>query len=234
MDEPPRLGILMLDTRFPRVQGDVGNAASFDFPVRYRRVKSATPDAIVLRDSRMWVDAFIREGQALVAAGCTGLATTCGFLTLVREDVAKACGVPVASSALQQVPMIAASLPPGRTVGILTISKASLTDAHLSAAGIPTASLVVGVDGSSFARTILGNDTQLDIESARDELVSAARKMCSDNPAVAAIVLECTNMPPYAADIQAATGRPVFSMLTYLTWFHSGLRPAGRAIASRE
>lgn len=223
MSDTPRLGILMLDTCFPRVVGDVGNTESFDFPVTYRVVPDATPEAIVLGDSQTWVDAFIREGQALVEAGCTGLATTCGFLTLVRDDVAAACGVPVASSALEQIPMVAALLPKGQTVGILTISKDSLSPAHLAAAQVPTDTPIMGVDQSHFADAILNNKTDLDTVLSETELVDAAIALCSDAPNVGAIVLECTNMPPYADAIQQATGRPVFSILSYLAWFHDGL-----------
>lgn len=213
----------MLDTAFPRVLGDVGNPDSFAFPVRYRVVPGATPDAIVLTDPRVWVEAFIEEGRALVAEGCTGLATTCGFLTLVRDEVAAACGVPVASSALEQVAMVAAMLPTERRVGILTISEASLSGAHLSAAHVPPGTPVRGVDKTSFAASILGNETTLDVEQARADMVSAAEAFVADHPDLGALVLECTNMPPYAPDIAGATGLPVYSILNYLEWFHAGL-----------
>ncbi|MCK0149739.1 aspartate/glutamate racemase family protein [Marivita sp. S6314] len=226
MTDHPRLGILMLDTSFPRIPGDVGNPDSFDFPVTYRRVPGATPEAVVEGDSRRWIDAFIREGTALVQSGCTGLATTCGFLTLVRSDIATACGVPVASSSLEQIPLLATLLPQDRTVGILTISRASLTGAHLAAAQVPQGVPIEGMDGSHFATTILRNAPDLDIARARDEMITAAKRLCHDHPYVAAIVLECTNMPPYAADIARATGRPVYSILSYLNWFHNGLQPA--------
>ena len=35
------IGILMLDTKFPRPRGDSGNALSYDFPVRYKIVRGA-------------------------------------------------------------------------------------------------------------------------------------------------------------------------------------------------
>jgi hypothetical protein len=219
------LGILMLDTRFPRILGDVGNAGTWDFPVRYGVVAGATPDAIVCADIEPFVEAFIAEGHAMVAQGCTGIATTCGFLALIRPRLAAALGVPVAASALEQAGQVQAMLPDGQTTGVLTISAATLAPAHLRAAGVPVGVPVHGLDGSSFAASILGNETTLDVARARSELIAAAQAMVSDAPHVGAIILECTNMVPYAKDIMRATGRPVYSIYTYLKWFHAGLTP---------
>jgi len=226
---PPvaRLGILMLDTRFPRIPGDVGNAKSWDFPVRYAVVPGATPQAIVCEDPEPFVQSFIEAGRQLVAEGCTGIATTCGFLALIRQHLAASLGVPVAASALEQAAQIRAMLAPEKRLGILTISKSSLSEAHLATAGVPGDSLIAGMEGSSFARTILGNRTTLDVAAARQEMVQAASGLCRDHPAVGAILLECTNMVPYAPEIAEATGRPVYSIHGYLNWFHAGLAPPG-------
>ncbi len=78
--------------------------------------------------------AFIEAARELVAIGADGITTNCGFLSVYQEEIARAVGVPVATSSLMQAPMIQALLPPGRRVGILTISKATLTEAHLAAA----------------------------------------------------------------------------------------------------
>ncbi len=220
-----RLGILMLDTRFPRILGDVGNAGSWSFPVRYAVVPGATPDAIVCDEIEPFVQAFITAGRELVAEGCTGIATTCGFLALIRPRLAEALGVPVAASALEQAGQIAACLPPGQRVGILTISASTLSSAHLRAAGVPDGSPVMGMEGSSFARTILGNHADLDVPQARLDMVQAAQRLVETHADVGAILLECTNMVTYAADIAAATGRPVYSIHSYLNWFHAGLLP---------
>ena len=213
----------MLDTRFPRFVGDVGNPASFDYPVRYHTVPRATPQAIVLDDPRPWVDAFISAGRQLVAEGCTGLATTCGFLTLLRDEVSEACGVPVAASALEQVASIARALPNAQVPGILTISKISLSPAHLAAGGVPQGVPIQGVDGGHFAQAILSNASELNVDTARTEMVAGAKELCDRHPDVGAIVLECTNMPPYASAISEATGRPVYSILTHLNRFHGTL-----------
>jgi Asp/Glu/hydantoin racemase len=221
------LGILMLDSQFPRILGDVGNADSWSFPVRYGVVKGATPDAIVCSDIEPFVEAFIEKGRELVAQGCTGIATTCGFLALIRPRLAAALGVPVAASSLEQAAQVAAMLPTGRAVGILTISAKTLTSEHLEMAGVSKDVPVQGMDGTRFAASILGNEKTLDVPRARQEMITASEQLVNDSPHVGAIILECTNMVPYAADIARATGRPVYSIYTYLTWFHAGLMPRG-------
>lgn len=221
-----RLGILMLDTQFPRILGDVGNAATWPFAVRYGVVSGATPQAIVLAgDTEPFVQAFIEQGRALIAQGCTGIATTCGFLALIRPRLADALGVPVAASSLEQAPQVLPMLAAEKTLGIITISAESLSDAHLRVAGVPRDTPVQGMEGSSFAQTILGNKTELDVARARAEMVKAAQVLVAANPHIGALILECTNMVPYAADIAAATERPVYSIYTYLRWFEAGLAP---------
>ncbi len=215
----------MLDTAFPRIQGDVGNPSTWPFAVRYAVVEGATPQAIVRDDPEPFVQAFVDAGHRLVDGGCTGIATTCGFLALIRPRLAQALRVPVAASALEQAAQVQAALPPGQRVGILTISAASLTRAHLDRAGVPRDSVIVGVEDSSFARTILDNRASLDVASARADLVAAARRVTAQVPEIGALLLECTNMVPYAPDIQRATGRPVYSIYTYLRWFHEALAP---------
>jgi hypothetical protein len=219
------LGILMLDTRFPRILGDVGNPDTWPFPVKYSVVKGATPQAIVCADMEPFVQAFIYAGRDLIAQGCSGIATTCGFLALIRPRLAAELGVPVAASSLEQIPQIQAMLPPHQNVGVLTISAQSLTPAHLLAAGITADTPVQGSDGSSFSDAILNNRLTLDSAAARADLIAAGTALITDHPEVGAIVLECTNMVPYAADIASATGKPVYSIYSYLRWFQAGLQP---------
>jgi hypothetical protein len=220
-----KLGILMLDTRFPRILGDVGNAATWPFAVQYGVVAGATPQAIVCDDMEPFVQAFIEVGQRLVREGCTGIATTCGFLALIRPRLTQALGVPVAASALEQAGQISPMLAPGQKLAVLTISATSLSAAHLAAAGVPEGSPIKGMEGSSFAASILGNKVTLDVNAARAELVAQAQALIAEHPDTGAIILECTNMVPYARQIALVTARPVFSIYTYLRWFHAGLVP---------
>ena len=222
------VGILMLETRFPRIPGDIGNALTWPFPVHYRVVRGATPDNVVRGDAGSLAEEFIEAGRDLVAMGCDGITTNCGFLALIQDRLREALGVPVATSSLMQVPMVQALLPPGRRVGILTISAASLSPAHLTAAGADHDTPIVGTDGGRcFSNAILSDLPEIDVEDCRLDLLDAAAGLTRQHPDVGAIVLECTNMVPFARDIREATGLSVFSAYSFVSWFQSGLMPRG-------
>lgn len=220
------IGILMLDTHFPRIPGDPGNPATFPFPVRYHRVRGASPDLVVRRRGRDLLPAFVRGARALEQEGARAISTTCGFLAMFQGELAAAVEVPVFTSSLLLVPLVHRMLAPGKAVGILTVDASSLTPRHLAGAGIgPEIPLAIaGLEGEEeFSRVLLEDRPTLDVELARQEHCRVAARLHADHPEVAAIVLECTNMPPYRADIQRATGLPVFDIVHLVTLVHQTL-----------
>ena len=220
------VGLLMLEARFPRIPGDMGNAGTWDFPVHYKIVRDTSPDRVVRKGAPGLLDNFIDAARELVADGVDGITTNCGFLSIFQKDLADAVGVPVATSSLMQVPMVNALLPSGKRAGVLTISASTLTDAHLDAAGVPRDTPIGTTEGGrEFTEAILGDAAELDVEAARADNVAAAQDLVNSNPGIGALVLECTNMTPYAADIRAATGLPVYSMVSFVSWFQAGLAP---------
>lgn len=220
------VGILMLEARFPRIPGDMGNALTWPFPVHYKVVRSASPDRVVRQGAEGLLDVFISAARELVADGVDGITTNCGFLSLFQQELADAVRVPVATSSLMQVRMVNALLPVGKRAGILTVSASSLTPKHLEKAGVPAGTPVGSTEGGrEFTRVLLDNEMELDVDLARQDNVDAALALAAANPDLGAIVLECTNMIPYAADIREATGLPVFSIETFVRWFQAGLVP---------
>ena len=122
--------------------------------------------------------------------------------------------------------MIVRLLPPGRRVGIVTISAANLTPEHLAAAGVALETPVVGTEnGREFSRALLGNELQLDVAQAEADILAAGDELVARHPEVGAVLLECTNMCPYAAAPRDRLGLPVFDMVSFITWFHGGLVP---------
>lgn len=220
------VGILMLETKFPRVHGDIGNAATWPFPVMMQRVKGASLDRVVNQRADGLLDRFVEAGQELVSLGADGITTSCGFMSLFQQELADRLPVPVASSSLLQVSMINRLLGQGRRAGIITVKKQSLSRDHLNAVGVPPDTPVMGTEnGVEFTRAVLGDEERLDTELATRDLVRAAQDLKEGHPEVGAIVLECTNMGPYAAAVRQAVNLPVYSIYSFIQWFQAGLLP---------
>jgi Asp/Glu/hydantoin racemase len=172
------------------------------------------------------LDAFVAGGRELVALGADGITTNCGFLSVFQSELAAAVGVPVAASSLMQAPLIERLLSPGRRVGILAISRVTLTPGHLMAAGVPADTPVAGTEGGQeLSRAILGDELEFDVAACERDVLDAVDALLRAHPEVGALLLECTNMCPYAQALHGHTGLPVFDMVSFITWFHAGLAP---------
>ena len=221
-----RVGILMLETRFPRIAGDMGNAETWPFPVLYKAVRGASPRRVVCDKAKGLLGEFLDAAEELVRLGADGITTTCGFLSLYQSEIAARVGVPVATSSLMQIPFIERVLPPGKRVGVITVSAANLSEEHLRAAGADPATPVVGTDtGSEFTRVMINDEERLDVAAAERDILMAGDALVSAHRDVGAILLECTNMVPYARALSERLHLPVFSIYTFVTWFHAGLVP---------
>jgi hypothetical protein len=210
---PGFLGLLMLDTRFPRPLGDVGHPGTFEragIPVRFVTVHGASPQRIVKEADPALMQPFIDAAVGLVQEGAVLVSTSCGFLAAYQDQLARAVAVPVVSSSLLQAARFASP-------GIVTIDAAALGPAVLRGAAVPPGTPVQGVaPGCEFHRRILGNDITLDLQQAERDVVAAAVQLVQAHPGVTDIVLECTNMPPYRQAVARATGRAVHDIETLL------------------
>jgi hypothetical protein len=221
-----RVGILMLETRFPRIPGDMGNAETWPFPVLYKVVPGASPRRVVCERSEGLLDEFLAAADELVRLGADGITTTCGFLSLYQREIAARVGVPVATSSLMQIPFVERVLPPGKRVGVLTVSAANLSGEHLRAAGADPETPVVGTDdGSEFSRVMINDEERLDVAAAERDILAAGDRLVASHDGIGAVLLECTNMVPYARALSQRLRLPVFSIYTFVTWFQSGLIP---------
>jgi hypothetical protein len=216
---PSVIGIIMLDTQFPRPLGDVGHPDTFGVPTHLDRFKGVYPAKVVttaagLRKERL-VNGFQSIVRGLQLRGLKAITTSCGFLVLLQKDLQAVAKIPVVTSSLLQLPALLAKEP---QVGVLTISAASLSAEHLRAAGVPKERLkdviIQGVPaGTEFVSKILGNQPTLDLVQAEKDVVAAALTLKARAPHLKTLVLECTNMPPYQVALEAATGWQVRSLI---------------------
>lgn len=220
MTPPGPLGILMLDTRFPRPHGDVGAASSFAFPVRYAVVRGASPQRVVRDGDPRLLRPFIDAALALQAEGACAIATSCGFLALWQRELQAALPLPVWTSALLKLPEL-------RAPGVLTVDAAALGPRHFEGVGADPRTPVEGLaPGCGLQRTLLEDSPTLDADAAEADTVAAARRLVERHPAIDSIVLECTNLPPYADAVRRATGRPVHHIVSLLHERHRALAAA--------
>jgi hypothetical protein len=221
----PAIGILMLETTFPRIVGDVGNPETFPFPVRFHTVSGATPKKVVIDADGALVEDFIDTGKIMVSKGVKAIATSCGFLALFHRQLVQALPVPVFTSSLLQAHLVQALIRADQKIGIITAHRPSMTQAHFAGVGIDNYPLaVVGMEkAQEFNAVFLGGKSTLDERKCRGEMKLAAEGLMERHPDVGAIILECTNMPPYAAAVRQVTGLPVFDVVTMVNYAYSTL-----------
>ncbi|MBA2719253.1 MAG: aspartate/glutamate racemase family protein, partial [Chloroflexi bacterium] len=137
------VGIIVLNVGYPVIPGNVANATTYRFPVRFKVVEGADIPSLLAGD-RTLLAPSLRAAEELVADGCRAIVGACGYFAKFQREMAESLPVPVIMSSLCQVPMILGSLRPSEQLGIVCASKPSLDAATLAAAGVaPDSPLVV-------------------------------------------------------------------------------------------
>ena len=199
------LGVLMLDTRFTRFVGDIGNPQSYEEPVLFEVVRGATVDKVVPAKAPPLIEDFITAGNRLIERGADAITTGCGFLVLNQAELAARLPVPVATSALLLIPSLLKLLPAGKRLGVLTFSARDLTPAHFAppARRSTRRSRASRRVESSKARSTNGHAGTAFPPAKRGR--AAAQRLAQRHADLGAILFECTNFPPHRAR-RAATG----------------------------
>lgn len=219
-----QIGILILDAAYPCVPGNVGNATTYDYPVRFQEVRGASIDRLLNQRDPALEEVFIEAALELQARGVKAITGACGFMALFQEEVAAAVEIPVFLSSLMQIPFMHALC--GGTVGVITANASQLTPHHFDACKVrrDTPLAVTGMEGQrEFREAILEEKGTLDSPRIEQEVTEVARRLIQDNPDVRSILLECSDLPPYAHAVQAATGRPVFDFITMINYVQRSL-----------
>ncbi|MBB3219125.1 Asp/Glu/hydantoin racemase [Ochrobactrum sp. RC6B] len=225
-----QIGVLMLDTIFPRPIGDIGNALSYDFPVRYKTVKGAHATRIMgSNPDPKLIEPFIEAARELEAEGVRAITTSCGFLGPLQQDIAAAVNIPVFTSALMQAPIIHAMLAPGKVIGIFTERAHHMNEAHFKGVGWSSDVIPVQVQGmkenAEFPQTYIKGRDYLDTEVLKEEMLEMTREFMKGCENPGAILFECTNMCPFSSHVAAESGLPVFDINTLISTFYLAANP---------
>ena len=219
------IGILMFDERrYPMAPGDVGNASTYDFPVRLQVVEGLTwyppPEAEWGDSPPREVELMIGAARALERSGVRAIVTACGFFSAVQDELAKAVDIPVFTSPLIMLPTLLRSIAPSKSVAVYTASRPHLTDGFIRAGGVPDLNRikVFGAENASeFTETHMGGTrTSMDLALLEEQIVGTAVQFARENPDVGMLLLECTTFPTFAAAIQEETRLPVVDYVAFI------------------
>ena len=218
------IGIVVLEVWYPLLPGNVANATTYNFPIRYKILKEATIPRILRADPGL-LDLIIEAGREFEQEGVRAMVGACGYFANYQREVAAALDIPVFLSSLLQAPMIHRALKPSQRVGILFADASAVNQNMLDACGV-TADVPIaymGMEDQPEFRNILDGTGEFDCDKMEQELAERARALVTKHPDVGAILLECSDMPPFAWAIQRAVRLPVYDFITMINWIYHGL-----------
>ena len=224
MSRPIEIGLLCLDTKFAKPPGHIRCVNSLPFPIRKAVVPGSTIGELLERPSLEFFAPFLEAARTLEAEGCAAITGSCGFMALYQRELAEAVSIPVFSSSLIQIPLMHQMAGGQGRIGVITARQSALTQAHFDAVGAgDTPVVVAGMENEpEFSAVILNDErTEMDGKTLEAELINVAHGLLQKAPDVTSIVLECTDLPPYAATLQRAIGLPVADLTTLATMVHS-------------
>jgi len=211
------IGVLCLESYFPKPPGHIKNPSSLPFPVLYEMIQGVTVPKLLADPSPELLEPFILGAQRLESEGVRAITGSCGFLAIFQKELADAVDIPVFASSLIQVPLAYHMTGASSPVGVITASSEALTQRHFDGVGARDIPVVVkGLENTQeFAEVILRNErTAMDLDLIECELLDAAIELLEQNKNIKSIVLECTDLPPYAYKLQRTLKLPVFDITT--------------------
>ena len=209
----PVLSLLQLDTGFPRIAGDVGSPqtwrAALDLHViadlSVQRVVAAAPRA----DDISGVEPVLAKVRGDV------ITTSCGFLGIWQDRFAAAAPAPFIASSLNGLPVLMERYAPTE-LAILTFDAAALKAPAFGPLLNGFAGPVIGLPATSHLKQVIADDLpELDSARAESEIIDLVAGLMAQRQ-VRALLLECTNLPPYKAALKKRFDIEIFDILTQI------------------
>jgi len=217
------IGILVLDLWYPYVPGNVANGSTFNFPVLYKILKGSTGEQILHGDPIL-LDRIVEGGEELKRQGARAIIGACGYFGHFQKEASEKLNLPTFLSSILQAPVIIQGLKPDQKLGIICANASGFTSSLLNQCGVNDLSRVVITGSESCAefQNIEESTGHFNSRKIEQELAGLAKQLVSKNPEIGAILLECSDMPPYARAVQNAVRLPVFDFISLINWVYNG------------
>jgi len=221
-----RVGILHVASAYELFPGNVQHAGSYRSPVMYQLIKGVDAYAIMRGDDAA-APAIVEGARALQDAGVNIIVGACGSFANYQRVIVDALEVPVYMSILLEVPLLLRALPPGRQLGIIFARSAAFTERVRENCGIGSTDRIVTAElaGCEEFQPLMNQCGGIDHEALRRRVVQVARQTLQANPRIGAWLIQCSDLPPYSADVRAATGLPVHDMIGLIDRLQTACAP---------
>ena len=215
------IGIIAVELIYPKLPGNVANASTYPFPVLYKTVSFEIEELFAGSESikKQVVDAALY----LEKQGVRAIIGACGYFAHFQQDVREAVDIPVFLSSLCQLQFIKASISQKKKVAVFAASGDNIDGALLRKVGTDSDRIkVIDVGGMESFAPIRYGKTILDNRKLTEDICALAGSLVKEDPSIGAILLECSDLPPYAKAIQSVTGLAVFDFNTMIDMvYHS-------------
>ena len=196
------VGVLCLDSLFPKPRGHLRNPLTFGFPVVTRVITGVDVPRLLFNPTPELLEPFVQAARELEADGVRAVTGSCGFMARFQGQIARELKVPVLLSSLVQLPLLRLLHGENAVIGVLTASAAARDAVRMQ-----------GMDEQpEFRETILENKRHdFDLDRLEQEIVGTA-KAFARTQALDALLLECTDLSAFAEPVQKAAGIPVYDI----------------------
>ena len=224
------IGLVQMHVNLAMIPGNMSNATTFDFPILYRRMNADNvADVMANPPTQNFTDAIVEAAQWLELQGVRAIMGNCGFFGSYQNAVKARINVPFYSSSLMMLPMMVHSMPGNKKVGVITANGPvlkkvqAIENCGLSLEDKENRIVVMGCEnGAEFSSAIMANTGVYNPLKVGQEIVTVAKQMLQENKDIGAILLECTELSPHAAEVQDAVRMPVWDYTTLTKWIYSG------------
>jgi Asp/Glu/hydantoin racemase len=216
------VGVLHVASPFAFVPGNIQNATTLPFPLAYECVPDVSLQEVLSGDPKVEAGLVAAAGR-LERRGVRVIVGACGSFANFQRTLASAVTVPVCASVLTLVPWLLTCLPARQRLGIVFADRRAFTERTREQCGIADATRLAITDCMGLApfRALI-EDPYVVAHAALEAAVSAhVLEFVRANPDVGAVVLQCSELPPYAAAIQGRIGLPVVDINTLVAWAQS-------------
>lgn len=216
------IGIVCLESLFPKPRGHMRNPMTYAFPTVTRVVTGVDIPRLLFNPSPELLEPFIDAARQLEKDGVQAITGSCGFMARFQDKIAGAVRIPVFMSSLLQLPLLRLIHGADANIGVLTASAKALTEAHFRNCMTDMDSVSIrGMEGNpEFWETIIeGKRHDFDMERLEREIVGTAAELVREQK-LDALLLECTDLSAFSEPIQKAVGIPVYDINSLVEYVH--------------